>query len=128
MSTEQTAFEGWAIVELMGHNTVAGFVSEQTIAGSAMLRVDVPQVDDDHPGFTKFYGGSALYGVTPTTEEVARHAAARLQVRPISPYVLPTPSRQLVDSMADDFDDGGYEASRDDYDDDDGNDDDSWKR
>lgn len=99
-SEQQTAYEGWSIVELMGHNTIAGFVSEQTIAGVAMLRIDVPQVDEDHPAFTKFVSGSAIYGITPTTEDIALHAAAKLRVRPISPYVVPVPpaNRQLVDS------------------------------
>lgn len=103
MTTEtKTTFEGYAIVELMGHNVIAGFVSEQTIAGAALLRIDVPQIDEEHPGFTKFFAPSALYGITPTTEEVARHAAAKLRVRPISPYVVPVPpaQNQLVDSMA----------------------------
>jgi hypothetical protein len=87
---EQSKFEGWAVVELMGHNTVAGFVSEQTIAGAAMLRVDVPAVDE-RGAFTKFYGGSAIYGITPTTQEIAERAAQRLRVRPVSEYVVPAP-------------------------------------
>lgn len=108
MNTDsKTAFEGHAIVELMGHNVIAGFVSEETIAGIAMLRVDVPQVDEEHPPFTKFFSGGAVYGITPTTEDVARHAAMKLRVRPISPYVVPVPpaQSQLVDSMADEVDD-----------------------
>lgn len=33
---------GWAILELMGHRRLAGYVSEQEIAGAAFIRVDVP--------------------------------------------------------------------------------------
>ena len=33
--------EFWAIVELMGHQRIAGKVSEETIGGAALLRVDV---------------------------------------------------------------------------------------
>ena len=38
-------FEGFAIVELMGRNVIAGYVSEQVIAGAALLRVDVPATE-----------------------------------------------------------------------------------
>ena len=105
--TEQNAYEGHAIVELMGHNVIAGYVSEQTIAGVAMLRVDVPKVGDQEP-FTKFFSGGAIYGITPTTQEIAERAAQRLRSRPVSEYVVPVPPRQtaLVDSTAaDDQDD-----------------------
>ncbi|MGE5801580.1 MAG: hypothetical protein ACM358_04945 [Gemmatimonadota bacterium] len=63
-----TGFEGWAIVELMGHRKLAGHVSEVTIAGAAMLRLDVPS----EPPVTQFYGGAAIYCITPTSEELAR--------------------------------------------------------
>lgn len=103
---EQAKFEGFAIVELMGRNVVAGYVSEQVIAGAALLRVDVPATDRQ-PAYTKFFGGASIYGITPTTEEIARRAAERLNIRPVSEWVVPTPAnRQLVDTTADDdFDD-----------------------
>lgn len=82
----------WAIVELMGHNVVAGEVSEETVAGVAMLRVDVPAVGDQ-PAFTKFFSGSAIYGITPTDEATARVAVERLQAKPVALYILP--ARQL---------------------------------
>lgn len=101
---EQTAFEGFAIVELMGHNMIAGYVSEQSIAGVAMLRVDVPATATQL-AFTKFFGGAAVYGITPTTEEIAARAAQRLSVRPISTWVVPDPVARrpaLVDTMTED--------------------------
>lgn len=113
MNEQNSAYEGWAVVELMGHNVIAGFVSEQAQYGVAMLRVDVPG-NESQAEFTKFYGGSSIYGITPTTEEIARHAAARLAVRPISHWTVPDPKPRIVDSMAD--------ATDDDYDDDDDND------
>jgi hypothetical protein len=36
-------FEGWAIVELMGHRRLAGYVREVELAGAGMLRLDVPR-------------------------------------------------------------------------------------
>ena len=38
-----TAYEGWAIVELMGHRRLGGRVSEAVQYGVAMLRLDVPK-------------------------------------------------------------------------------------
>jgi hypothetical protein len=115
--TEQNAYEGHAIVELMGHNVIAGYVSEQTIAGVAMLRVDVPKVGDQEP-FTKFFSGGAIYGITPTTQEIAERAAQRLRSRPVSEYVVPVPPPRptLVDSTTgddedDDEDDDEYQDS-----------------
>ena len=115
--TEQNAYEGHAIVELMGHNVIAGYVSEQTIAGVAMLRVDVPKVGDQEP-FTKFFSGGAIYGITPTTQEIAERAAQRLRSRPVSEYVVAVPPARpaLVDSTAgddgdDDEDDDEYQDS-----------------
>ena len=84
------SFEGWCIVELFGHNQIAGFVSEQTIGGTSFVRVDVPAFNGKD-GFTKFYGGSAIYAITPTTEEIAKAAAERLAVRPVSPWIVPVP-------------------------------------
>ena len=42
MTEERKAFEGWAILELMGHRRLGGLVTEQEIAGAAFLRIDVP--------------------------------------------------------------------------------------
>jgi hypothetical protein len=39
---DESAFEGWAILELMGHRRLAGYVQEATIAGGAFIRLDVP--------------------------------------------------------------------------------------
>jgi len=104
----QTTIQGWAIVELMGHNVIAGQVAEQTIAGAAFLRVDVPGLEGQ-PGFTKLFGGAAIYAITPTTEEMARQAAGRLATRPVSLWVVPDGRHQLpalvVDGETDENDD-----------------------
>ena len=103
--TEQNAYEGHAIVELMGHNVIAGYVSEQTIAGVAMLRIDVPAVGEIEK-YTKFVSGGAIYGITPTTQEIAERAAQRLRSRPVNEYVVPVPPARpaLIDSTAGDDD------------------------
>ncbi len=103
---EQAKFEGHAIVELMGRQVIAGYVSEQVIAGAAMLRVDVPATDST-PAYTKMYGGSAVYAITPTTQDVAQRAVDRLRPRPVEPWIVPEANRlerRLVDSYDDDED------------------------
>src|SRR5262245_48822257 len=72
--TEQAAFKTWAIVEVMGHNEYAGFVSSENIAGAAMLRVDVPDTSK-RTAFTKYLSTSAIYGISPCSEETARAEA-----------------------------------------------------
>lgn len=74
---EATTGPGWAIVELMGHRILAGFVTEVTLAGAGMLRIDVYPGDAASPIASPMHPPSALYGLTPCTEERARRAAAR---------------------------------------------------
>src|SRR5258707_13271225 len=67
---EQIAFAGWAILELMGHRRLAGFLAEQQIAGAGFLRLDVH--DTDGAVASQFYSPASVYGITPATEEIAR--------------------------------------------------------
>ena len=86
---------GWAIVELFGHQQIAGLVSEQVVAGASFVRVDVPGGDGREP-YTKFYGAGAIYAITPTTEEIATVAARALDVRPVSPWLVPDGALRLA--------------------------------
>lgn len=95
--------EFWAIVEIMGHQQVAGKVSEETIAGSAMLRVDVPEVEGQ-TAFTKFYASNAIYAITPTEERIARAAASSFRARPVELWRLNLTQPQLVEKIVDDDD------------------------
>ena len=83
MSEEK--FDLWCMVELFGHNKIAGRCTEQNIAGVNMLRVDVPETDKQ-PAFTKFYNGTAIYAINPITEEVANDIANKLSNAPITVY------------------------------------------
>lgn len=86
--TEQGTYEGWTILELMGHRRLGGYVREQEVAGAAFLRIDVPS----EPPVTQFYAPAAVYAMTPTTEEIARALAARMRPAPVHAYEL-TPLR-----------------------------------
>jgi len=85
---ERTTFAGWAILELMGHRRLAGFVQEVELAGAGMIRLDVPG-DGDAMEATQFYSPAALYCLTPTTEETARRVASMGRPEPVSRWELP---------------------------------------
>lgn len=93
MDEVQKPFEQWALVELFGHQRIAGLVTEQTVGGCAFLRVDVPETKTAHAtvsAFTKLFGNGAVYGITFVTEEIARAmAAGAYHVRPVTPFDLP---------------------------------------
>lgn len=115
MTTEK--FEQWCILEIMGHNTYAGLVSEQTLGGASFVRIDIPETDGQ-PAFSKLFGASSVYCITPVTEEIAKLRAKTLHQQPLSIYDLPQEVRDKLratpaltgpsdgDDDDDDFDDG----------------------
>jgi len=114
--TTTPEFRTWAVIQLFGHVTLAGEVSEQTIADFAFVRLDVPATSGGQEAFTKFYGPSAIYDITPTTEDVARAAVENLRPRPVSVYLLPSPRSNAVSQ-------GDPDPSEQMYDEEDGDDD-----
>jgi DNA polymerase III epsilon subunit-like protein len=83
------AFEQHCIVELMGHQRIAGKVSEAAVFGTTLMRVDVPKTAK-REGFTKFYGPSAIYAITPVSEDIAQRMAESLDERPVEEWRLST--------------------------------------
>lgn len=81
------AFEQHAIVELFGHQVIAGLVSEQTIGGQGFVRVDVPDTPEVK-GFTKFYGPGAIYAITPVDRETVLAAVQGLRSKPVELWKL----------------------------------------
>lgn len=75
----------WAVVELFGHNKLAGMVTEQNVGSSSFVRVDVPETEQS-PAFTRLLNPSAIYAINPVTEEVARYKVAQFQVQPIESW------------------------------------------
>jgi len=105
VSNEGAVFEGWAILELMGHRKLAGRISEATLGGGAFIRIDVP--GDGADVATQFYSPSAVYCITPTTEDIARRTASRNRPEPVTRYELPAapePRRAVLD--VDPYDEG----------------------
>ena len=106
----------WAIVELFGHNVIAGELGEETLGPEVFLRVDVPGIGGNTP-FTKYYGKGAVYSITPTDEDTARAAIVGLAPKPIEVWKLNIEEKatqleyplsyphELPESNDDDYDD-----------------------
>jgi len=82
--------QAWALVELFGHQRIVGMVTVDPIDFPGMVRVDVPDLlkngEVERAGFTRYFGKSALYSVTPISEQ---------SVRELLPHVDGHPSRPL---------------------------------
>jgi hypothetical protein len=103
--SEKVAFESWAIVEVMGHMRFAGLVTEQTIGGASFIRIDVPELKSEagetqREAFTKIFGASAIYSITPCTEGTARMASKQSSTPPMSDWDVQAVMRRLELSKA----------------------------
>lgn len=103
--TERSVFEGWAILELMGHRRLGGYVQEQEIAGHGFLRIDVPGDTVGETHSTQFYSPGSVYCLTPVSEEAARIVAKSSRPAPVALWELPPARRRTEDD--DDNDDLG---------------------
>lgn len=118
----QDVFEGWCILELMGHRRLAGYVREQTVGGASFLRLDVPGPTPESPATaTQFYSPTAVYCITPTTETIARRLAQTSRPEPVQRWELPPAPKdrrfsseagELVDCEVDDDDRDETEEER----------------
>jgi len=87
---DEGVFETWAILELMGHRRLAGLLTEVEIAGAKFFRIDIyPPQKGTVAAATQFYSPSAVYAITPTTEETARRCSDTRQVGPVQLWELP---------------------------------------
>lgn len=86
--SEPKTFDDWAVVEIMGHVRLAGRVREETVFGQALIRVDIPAVDE-HPAFTRYFHPQALYSLCPCDEGTALTVAKRERHPPIKTWELP---------------------------------------
>jgi hypothetical protein len=103
VSFEQEKFASWAILELMGHRRLGGFVQETTIAGGAFLRIDVPGDAEGEIHSTQFYSPGSVYCLTPCSEETAKLVARSSRPEPVHQWELPRPRRTRDDEF--DFED-----------------------
>lgn len=91
----------WAIVELFGHQRIAGAISEQNFGGAHLVRLDVPEVkitekryDEAEPrtvtriieAHTRSFGAGAIYSINWCDETTAHVAAQSIKHEPMQPY------------------------------------------
>lgn len=68
----------WGVVEIMGHRTRAGALSDASIGGATMLRIEHP-TRADHTGegmLAEFYAPSAIFAIRPCSLEECVKVAA----------------------------------------------------
>ena len=90
MAEDEKAFEGWAIVELMGHVRLGAHVSQVELAGAGFLRLEVPEAEEHGivwPATTQFVAPGAIYRITPCTEDAAR--LIRSHAEPVTRWEIP---------------------------------------
>ena len=85
--SDTNEFKQWCIVEIFGHQVIAGMVSEQQIGGQAFVRVDVPAIEG-RDAYTKLFGAGAIYAITPTDEATCKKAVASMNKPPIAEYIF----------------------------------------
>jgi hypothetical protein len=116
---KQSTFDGWAIVDVLGHQRYVGYVTTEAYGQAVLFRIDVPALEerervtkrpgyigsDYYPagttvkegaveGYTKLIGSGSIYAITPCTKEAALKAVEDMQTRPLMLVQLP-PDRAL---------------------------------
>lgn len=111
---QASTIDGWYVLEIFGHQKFAGFCTVQNIGISAMLRLDVPPLEERErvtkrpgyvgekycpagttvregavQGYTKLFGVGAIYAMTPCTKEACLAAVEEIQPRPMTPISIP---------------------------------------
>jgi hypothetical protein len=94
-------FDEWALLELFGHQRMAGRVRNASIGGGAFIRVDVPQIGKQE-ALTRFISPNAVYAITPMSEKTVRTLIrSGLRMEPISRYdvskMLPAAKEEFGD-------------------------------
>jgi len=88
-------FELNAIVELFGHQRMAGKVTDQSVGGASFIRIDVPETKSQ-PAFTRIVNPSAVYAINPVTEEVMLYMAENITAKPIDAWDIQTMQKKLL--------------------------------
>jgi hypothetical protein len=116
-------FEGWAIVELFGHQREIGYVTTRYFGTACMFQVDAPELPErdyvlDQPQYvsnewtpagakvrkkaaaarSRLLGPGSIYALNPCSEEAAMLAIDRLSGREI--VVLEVPAQKALAAAA----------------------------
>jgi hypothetical protein len=83
-------YSGWAIVDLLGHQRVAGWVQPAAMGGAHFVRIDVPT---GRGLATQLLGPGSIYKVTYCDAETVKRASLTIP-EPISPYEVGASERE----------------------------------
>lgn len=111
---QQAKFDGWAIVDVLGHQRYVGYVTTEAFGQAVLFRIDVPALDEREretkrpgyvgdkyvpagatvrecavDGYTKLVGSGSIYTITPCTKEAALKALEETQSRKLMVVSLP---------------------------------------
>jgi hypothetical protein len=86
-------FEGWVVLELMGHRRLGGYLTEQEVGGVNFLRLEIPAAGK-WKATTQLYSAASVYCITPTTAAIAKACAKANHPAPIHRWELPPASRE----------------------------------
>jgi hypothetical protein len=82
---QQSTFDEWAILEVMGKTRLGGRVRDQQVFGVNMVRIEIPKGE----GFyTRFFHPQALFSLTLVGEKEARAVAAYNEAPPVSRWEM----------------------------------------
>ncbi len=88
--------ESWALVEIFGHEKIAGLVTSRKFGTEIMFQVDVPKADGGF-AYSRLLSPKAVFAIQPTNETWCRRwaAAADRYHRSVLPYI--PEERQLTE-------------------------------
>lgn len=101
----------YAVVELFGHQRIAGQVTEQVFGGASMIRVDVPEVvatftdyEESPPvrkqrliqAHSRSFGAGAIYSINWCDEATAVEAAKSIRHEPLQPYAAKAAVQNVI--------------------------------
>lgn len=123
MNEEQAKFDGWARVEVMGHQTHIGYVRTEAYGQAVLFRIDTPELPEreyilESPaysgggwlpagskvqrpaaeGYSVLVGANSIYRIFPCTEAAALRAIESSAPRELKLVELP-PEKALAVSF-----------------------------
>jgi hypothetical protein len=89
----------WAVVEIMGHRTRAGRVSDATLGGATLLRVEHPTRLAEGPDepLAEYYAPQAIFAIRPCSLDEAMRVADMYWGQPLARPALAAALEDLVD-------------------------------
>ena len=125
----QSQFNGWARVEVMGHQTHIGYVRTEAYGAAVLFRIDQPQLPEREyvltepayvegkwtlagakvkraaaEGCSVLIGAGSIYRIVPCTEEAAMRAIEKAERAELKLVELPPQLALAASEKGDDFD------------------------